>query len=100
MEVIQKICEYDGRIKYRKGEYIDTIYKRDERYNIIEKIIHKKIEYGKEIEMDGNAFYFCVFFDTDRLVGLSYDYHFSFENKFQICYYDIRHGIHRFPIYI
>jgi len=27
-EILHLILEYDGRIKYRKGEYINTIHKR------------------------------------------------------------------------
>lgn len=100
MELIHIICEYDGRIQYRNGEYIHVIHKKDERYNIIEKIISKKYEFGKDIEFDGDAFYFCIYFDIDRLVGISYDYHFSYQNKFQICYYDIRNKIYRIPIFI
>ena len=33
-ELVHIILEYDGRIKYRKGEYVDIIHKNDETYNI------------------------------------------------------------------
>jgi len=34
-ELLDIILEYDGRIKYKKGKYVNIIHKNDERYNII-----------------------------------------------------------------
>ena len=34
-ELLHIILEYDGRIKYRKGEYVDIIHKNDERYILL-----------------------------------------------------------------
>lgn len=36
------ILSYDGRIKYRKGLYINCISIHDERYNLITPILDKK----------------------------------------------------------
>jgi len=33
-ELVNIILEYDGRIKYKKGKYINIIHKLDYRYNI------------------------------------------------------------------
>ena len=44
-DVVNKILEYDGRIKYRKGHYADIIHKNDIRYNLIQNIIIKKKKY-------------------------------------------------------
>ena len=38
-ELIDIILEYDGRIKYKKGKYVNIIHKNDIRYKIINKII-------------------------------------------------------------
>jgi len=49
-DVVNKILEYDGRIKYRKGHYADIIHKNDIRYNLIQNIIIKKKEIYKKIK--------------------------------------------------
>lgn len=92
-ELIHIILEYDGRIKYKNGKYVNTIHKHDERYAIITPLIDKKIKIMKKIELVGSGFYFLVGFDISNFVGLVYDYNFSYENKFEICYYDTRFGM-------
>ena len=87
------ILEYDGRIKYRNGKYVDIIHKNDERYNIIRPIINKKMEILKTIELRDFGFYFEFGFDICYSVGLAYDYNFSYTNKFEICYYDFRNSL-------
>lgn len=59
-ELLHIILEYHGRIKYRNGKYINIIDKNDERYDIVEPLIRKKIEILKTIDIcDRNsAFYF------------------------------------------
>jgi hypothetical protein len=37
-DIINLILQFDGRIKYRKGEYINCISKNDYRYNILSKL--------------------------------------------------------------
>lgn len=92
-ELLDIILEYDGRIKYKRGRYVNIIHKYDERYNSIIPVINKKIVILKTIQLDNFGFYFGFYFefrfDTCN-VGLAYDYHFSYKNTFEICYFDFR----------
>jgi hypothetical protein len=90
-DLIPLILEYDGKIKYSKGNYINIIHKHDLRYSLLHPIIIKKLEIMKEITFaKKDSFYFEFNFDSMRSVGLCCDYNFSFENKLEICYYDWR----------
>jgi hypothetical protein len=91
-DVINIIFDYDGRIKYKKGKYVNIIHKRDVRYDIVRKVILKKKEILKNIELHDSSFYLEFSFDIDNRVGLCYDYNFSYKNRFEICYYDTRNG--------
>jgi len=107
-ELVNIILEYDGRIQYRKGTYVNIIHKRDPRYDVIAPLLHKKLEIMKTIEYSRHAansgrlhqdgFYFEVHFDSLPRVVLCYDYHFSYWDVFEICYVDLRKG--GFPIQI
>lgn len=89
-ELLDIIFEYDGRIKYKNGEYVNIIRKNDERYNMIAPIISKKMKIMKNIQLSshyGLGFVFIVYFTICKSVGLLYDYNFSNKNQFEICYY-------------
>ena len=89
-DILHIILEYDGRIKYRKGVYVDIIRKNDDRYSIIHPIIIKKLEILKETDVDGSRFYFEFNFSSMSNVGLCYDFNWSYSDRFEICYYDFR----------
>jgi hypothetical protein len=102
-ELLHIILEYDGRIKYKNGKYVNIIHKNDERYNIIKPLISKKMVIIKyiELDVDGSGFYFEFGFDSYNSLGLVYDYNFSYGNKFEICYYDFRNdGIKQIRTYL
>lgn len=99
-ELLHVILEYDGRVKYRKGEYVDIIHKNDYRYYMIAPILNKKIEILNKAEVHGKGFYFEFGFDINPSVGLCYDYNFSFPDKFEICYYDMRYGWEQVRTYL
>ena len=73
-ELLHIILEYDGRIKYKNGRYVNIIHKHDERYNILKSIIGKKIEIMKHVELHESGFYFEFGFDVFNSVGLVYDF--------------------------
>ena len=41
-ELLNIILEYDGRINYKNGKYVNILHKNDIRYNIIKSVINKK----------------------------------------------------------
>jgi hypothetical protein len=99
-DLVNIILEYDGKIKYKKGKYINMIHKYDTRYNIIRPIINKKIEIMKTVEFRGSSFYFELEFDIDERIGLCYDSNFSSHDTFEICYYDLRNGLKQIRTYL
>ena len=98
------IFEYDGRIKYKYKnknsidyhKFVNVIHKHDERYNIITPIIVKKQIIMKDTETRPNdtSFYFEFAFDKQPNLVLCYDYNWSYDNVFEICYTDIRGSGH------
>ena len=38
IELVNRILEYDGRIKYRHGKYMNQIAQDDDRYHLLRKI--------------------------------------------------------------
>ena len=99
-ELLHIILELDGRIKYRNGQYVNIIHKYDERYDMINQLISKKIEILKTINIDGVNFYFEFRFDgcNDRI--LCYDVGFNAPDRFEICYVDIRDGWKQMRTYL
>jgi len=100
-ELLNIILEYDGRIKFKKGYYINIIHKHDLRYNIIDQVILKKKEIIKHICINGLTFYFE--FRLNKNIGLCYDYGWSFSdkpNQFEICFYNFKDGWEQIRTYI
>jgi len=48
-DIIHRILEYDGRIKYRNGEYMNQISQEDERYQILKQIPNISPEWSSSI---------------------------------------------------
>ena len=100
------IFEYDGRIKYKYKHknhidyhtFVNVIHKHDERYNIITPIIGKKYTIIKDTETSpvDTSFYFQFAFDTQPMLCLCYDYNWSNDNEFEICYTDMKGSGHVF----
>jgi hypothetical protein len=93
-ELLHIILDYDGRIKFKKGKYIDQIQKKDYRYDIIRNVISKKIEILKKIIVidRNNNFYFELRFDSQYLMGLCYDYNWCYRDKYEICFFNFKNN--------
>ena len=119
LELVDKILQYDGRMKYRKGEFVNVIHPRDLNFYrfILNPVLKKKVNMHIDIEwltnspngivntttigtghnmrfIDNkyvytNKFYFELDFDSLPGVGLWYDYYWG-TSFFEICYYDLR----------
>jgi len=91
VEIIHIILQYDGRIKYRNGMYINIIYKYDIRYMCLYPWIEKIKNILDNIHFDTgrNRFLFDIPFENEDLIihGLLFDYNFTQYNTFQISYY-------------
>jgi hypothetical protein len=98
-ELVNLICEYDGRIKYKYKQknhvdyhkFVNVIHKYDERYNIITPVIDKKKDIIRNTYVShvDTGFFFEVMFDNKPNVMLCYDYNWSYNNQFEICYADM-----------
>lgn len=103
-ELVNIILEYDGRIKYKYKvknaidyhKYVNVIHKHDERYDIITPIIDKKQNIMNDIETSpvDSSFYFEFAFDKQPCLSLCYDYKWSSNTEFEICFVDIKGSGH------
>jgi len=90
-ELLDLIFSYDGRMKWRKGNFVNIISKNDTRRSQVENIVIHKINILKtKIIMDTvkNEFYFDFQFKDQGLMGLCYDYNWAYPSKFEICFYN------------
>ena len=98
------IFEYDGRIKYKYKhknhidyhKFVNVIHKHDIRYNIITPVIDKKkdIIMNADVSPVDTSFYFEFDFDKQPNLCLCYDYNWSYDNVFEICYTDMKGSGH------
>jgi len=103
-ESVNMILEYYGLINYKYKitnsidyhKYVNVIHKHDERYNIITPIFGKKQKIMKHAAISHNdiGFYFEFAFDKQPNLMLCYDYCWSDENEFEICYTDMKYSGH------
>jgi hypothetical protein len=91
--VVHRILEYDGRIRYHQGCYVDRIHANDSRYDILVPILRKRLAVLNTIERgdDGTPdFYFEVEFDgAMECVGMAF-YYSADPDDFEISYFDFR----------
>jgi hypothetical protein len=105
-ELVNIILDYDGRIKYKYKQknhidyhkFVNVIHKYDERYNIIAPIVDKKQTIMKDTDTSpvDTSFYFEFAFENQPNLVLCYDYNWSANNIFEICYTDMKASGHVF----
>ena len=91
-EIVHKILEYDGSIKYRNGKYINQIM-IDNKYNKVIKTVNIKYFYQQKIKMFPiNNFYIEILFsNNNKNMGIIIDYYY-YGRVFMISFYkDISH---------
>ena len=90
-DLINIILDYDGRIKYKKGEYVNSIHKHDFRYDIIRQHIGYTKKSYETIEVDGSTSFFEYCFNKyNKLIHVTVI--LTFPNTNIKCIYDPRSG--------
>ena len=81
-DVLQKILEYDGRIKYSHTEriYVNIIHKNDYRYNVVRAVIDKKLNIIQKIENEGLDYYVDIWIENKN-IGLIYGFNWAYKYK-------------------
>jgi hypothetical protein len=64
-DIVILILQFDGRIKYRRGQYIDCIHKNDGRYNLLSQLhLPTPVKYTMEYDCSHpEHFEYCINFN-------------------------------------
>lgn len=97
-EILAKIMQFDGRMRYIDKNFINTIHPHDKRYAILTTLVKKKKEILKTVVFDknDNSFYIEFTFTHQPRLGLCYAYGgwssraFSQKEKIEISYYNFK----------
>ena len=95
-DVLHIILEYDGRIQYRGGAYVNVIRKDDCRYAVLTPHINAKIDIVRHTLVDGPAFYMSLGFTGLANRGLCYasgPWAVCNLDQLEICYFNFAHAV-------
>ena len=74
-DIVKILLQFDGRIKYRNGQYVNIINCRDERYKMLDKLMKRRqelIEFNGLTGLNRDNFVFDVFFKNLPNVSITY----------------------------
>ena len=87
-DIVKILLQFDGRIKYRNGRYIDIIAYDDERYAMLDKVVKKKLEVYRDSNKDRpllfNYFVHYIYFNKFPYIGIKYVYYVNRFGESQI----------------
>jgi len=83
-ELLHMILEYDGRIKYRNGRYINQINIKDEKYNSFNEFIKNKIYMIKHTIFHSNGSFLIDVTFSNKMYGFMY---WNYYNTYIISFY-------------
>ena len=87
-DILNLILEFDGRIKYRKGEYINCISKNDYRYNILSKLkIPTPVKYTMEYDCTHKEHFEYYIKFNDKYTLSVWNVIYNPPNKIQYFFY-------------
>ena len=91
IDIVNRVLEYDGSIKYRFGVYMDQINVHDEKYDILKEITNNKYNIANTIKMYyglKNPYYMEIYIHNKDNIkfGVIYDYYYI-SNEFMISVY-------------
>lgn len=91
IDIVNRVLEYDGSIKYRFGVYMDQINVHDEKYDNLKEITNNKYNIANTIKMYyglKNPYYMEIYIhNKDNMkFGVIYDYYYK-SNEFMISVY-------------
>jgi hypothetical protein len=87
IETVNRILSYDGRLKERRGKYINQLIV-DEKYDSLKNILIKRMNIINEARIDGSSF-FLDFSVDDRFFGIIHDYQYYGDSYIISFYKDI-----------
>ena len=91
IDIVNRVLEYDGSIRYRFGVYMDQINVHDEKYDNLKEITNNKYNIANTIKMYyglKNPYYMEIYIHSknDMKFGIIYDYFYK-SNEFMISVY-------------
>ena len=107
-ELLRLILAYDGRIRYRRGVYVNVIHPDDARYDLLRPYLVRKAEILRQVQFEGRHFYLVIGFQGVPHRGLCYasggwtarDHDHDHAEQVEICYYNFADGVQQIRTYL